>query len=81
MEDTTHLYGYLYQPTYESYTLPSLQLNLEGGQLFCLTEGKGPHEWPCYCHHNLFYLVIVAVMMLINPCRNLDDVLVDINQD
>ena len=48
--------------------MPSLQLNLEGGQLFCITEIKGPHEWPGHCYEHLFTLEVVTVMMLINPC-------------
>ena len=72
LDNAQHPSWSLSQTSYEGCTLTSIQLNLEGGKLFCRTEGKGPHEWPCYCHHNLFYLVIVAVMMLINPCRNLD---------
>ena len=56
-------------------------MNLEGGQLFCLTEVKGPHEWPGYCHQHLFSLDIVAVLMLIHTCRALSGVIVDTKQD
>ena len=61
--------------------MQSLQLNLEGDQLFCLTEGKVYHEWPGYCNWNLFFLGVVAVMMLINPCRDMYDVIFDTKQD
>ena len=43
LENAEHPYGSLSQPTYQGCTLPFIQLNLEGGQLFCLSEGKGPH--------------------------------------
>ena len=61
----------LSQPTCEGCNLRCLQLNLEGGQLFCLTEVRFPHEWPGYCHQHLFSLEVVAVLMLINPCHAL----------
>ena len=66
LENAKHPFGYLSQPTYEGFTLPSLQLNLEGGKLFCLAKGKGPHEWPGYCHLHFFSLEVVAVLMLIH---------------
>ena len=54
---------------------------MEGGQLFCLTEGKVPHQWPGhYCQH-LFSLEVVVVLMLIHPCHALSDVIVDTKQD
>ena len=56
-------------------------MQMEGGQLFCPTEGKGPHEGQGYCHHNYFSLEVVAVLMLINPCHDLYDVIVDTEQD
>ena len=71
----------LSQPTCEGCNLRCLQLNLEGGQLFCLTEVRFPHEWPGYCHQHLFSLEVVAVLMLINPCHALSDTIVDTNQD
>ena len=46
-------------------------MNLEGGQLFFLAEGKCPHEWPGYFHQHLFSLEVVEVPMLIHPCRAL----------
>ena len=61
--------------------MPPLQLNLEGGQLFCLTESKGPHECPGHCHWNLFSLEVVVVLMLIHPCRDLSGVIVGSKQD
>ena len=42
---------------------------MEGGQLFCITEGKGPHKWTGYSHGRLFSLEFVAVLILIRPCR------------
>ena len=61
--------------------MPFLQLNLEGGQLFFLNEGKGTHEWPGYCHQYFSFLEVVAVMILIHPCHALSDVIVDTKQD
>ena len=61
--------------------MPSLQLNLEGGQLFCLTEGKGPHEWPGYCRQYLFSLGVVTVLMLIHTFQFLPNLIVDTDQD
>ena len=54
---------------------------MEGGQLFCLTEGKGPYECPGYCLQHLFYLEVVTVLMTIHPCRALSDVIFDTNKD
>ena len=54
---------------------------MEGGQLFCITEGKGPHECPSYCHQHLFSLGVVAVLMLIHPFPALSDIIVDTKQD
>ena len=56
-------------------------MNLEGGQLFFLTKGKGPHERPGYCDQYLFSLEVVAVLMVINPCRALYGVIVDTDKD
>ena len=53
-ENAYHPYGSLSQPTYEGCTFPSLQLNLEGGKLFCPTERKGSYECPGYCHKHHF---------------------------
>ena len=61
--------------------MPSFQLNLEGGQLFFTTEGKGTHEVPGYCHQQYFYLEVVVLPMLIHPCRDLSGVIVDNEQD
>ena len=69
-----HPSGYLYQLTYEGCTLHSLQLNLEGGQLFFLTEDKFPHWWPGYCHRHLFSLEVVAVLMMVHPFSDLSSV-------
>ena len=68
--------GYLSQPTYEGCNSPYLHLNLEGGQLFCLTEGRDPHECPGYFYHHLFSLEVVAVLMLVNTCCALSGVIV-----
>ena len=46
-------------------------MNLEGGQLFFLTEDKCPHEGPGYFHRRFFSLGVVEVLMLINTCRAL----------
>ena len=73
--------GSLSQPTYEGCTLPSLQLNLEGGQLFCLNEGKGPYEGPVYFHSHYFYLEVVAVLVLIYPCHALSGFIVYTEHD
>ena len=56
-------------------------MNLESIQLFCLAEGKGPHEWPGYCHQYFFYLEVVVVMILIHPCSDLSYVIFDTDQD
>ena len=56
-------------------------MNLEGGQLVCMTKGKCNHECPGYCHQNLFYLEVVAVLVLIHPYLALSGVIVGINQD
>ena len=56
-------------------------MNLEGGHLFSLTERKGPHEWPGYCHQHLFYLKVVAVLMLVYPCHAQSHVIFETNQD
>ena len=49
---------------------------MEGGQLFCLTNGKGPHEWPVYCNQQILFLEVVAVLMLVHPFNSLSDVIV-----
>ena len=54
---------------------------MEGGQLFCLTEGKCPHEWPGYFRQHFFYLEVVAVPMPIHPCRDLAGVIFGTEQD
>ena len=54
---------------------------MEDGKLFCLNEGKCPHEWPGYCHQHLFSLEVVAVLMLIHPCCALYGVIVGTKQD
>ena len=56
-------------------------MNLEGGKLFCLTERKGPHEWPGYFHQNLFSLEVVAVLILIHTCCDLSGVIVGTEKD
>ena len=60
--------------------MPSLQLDLGGGQLK-KTVFKGTHEWLGYCRKHLYSLYIVAFMMLIHPCHDLSDVIVDTKQD
>ena len=45
------------------------------------TEGKGPHEWIGYCHQHLFYLDLVTVLILIHPCNDLSDVIIDTKKD
>ena len=72
---------YLSQSNHEGCNLHSLQLNLEGGKLFFLTGGKGPHEWPGYCHHHFFSLEVVDVLMQINPCSAMYGVIVGTKQD
>ena len=67
MEHVYHASGSLSKSTYEGCTLPSLQLNLEGGKLFCLTEDKSPLEWPGNCRQHLLYLEVVVVLLLSNP--------------
>ena len=52
LENVQNTSGYIYQPTYEVHTLPSLQLNMDCGKLFFPTEGKGTHEWPDYRHRH-----------------------------
>ena len=61
--------------------MPSLQLNLEGGQFFCPAEGKGTHYGTGYFHQYYFYLYVVVVLMLINTCHDLSGVIVDTKQD
>ena len=61
--------------------MPYLQLNLEGAHVFCLAEGKGHHEWPGYCRQHFYSLEVVAVLMLIHPCRALYGVIFDTEQD
>ena len=61
--------------------MPYLQLDLEGGQLFFPTEGKGPNEGLGYCRLNQFSLEIVAVLMLIHPGRDLSGVIIETYQD
>ena len=56
-------------------------MNMEGGQLVCLTEGKCPHEGPGYCRQHFFSLEVVLVLMLIHPCHNFSGVIVDTEQD
>ena len=56
-------------------------MNLEGGQLFFLNEGRGTHEWPGYCYQHFFSLEVVAVLVLIHPCHDLSGVIVDTKQD
>ena len=59
----------------------SLQLNLEDGQIFCLTEGKSPHEGPCYFHQHYFSLEVPEFLILINLFFALSGVIVYTNQD
>ena len=54
---------------------------MEGGQLFFLTEGKGTHEWPDYCHQYFFSLDVVAVMMMIHTCGAISGVIFGTKQD
>ena len=49
---------------------------MEGGKQFCLTDGKGPHEWPVYFYQQIFLLEVVSVLMLVHPCHDLYDVIV-----
>ena len=66
----------LSQRTYKGCTLTSLQLNLEGSQLFCPYEGKGPHEGSDYFHQHYFSLEVVTVQMMFHPCHALYGVIV-----
>ena len=77
LDNALHPFGSLSQPTYEDCTLPSLQMNLECDQFFCLNEGKFPHEGPGYCRQHCFSLGVVAVLMLIHPCHALSGIIVD----
>ena len=61
--------------------MQSLQLNLEGDQLFCLTEGKGPQKCSGCCHQHIYSLDVVAVLMLIHTCHTLSGVIVETDQD
>ena len=81
MEKALKPSGYVYQPTYEWCTFPSLQLNLESRKLFFPNEGKVPHEWPGYCHQHCLSLDFVVVMMLICPYHALCVVIIDTEQD
>ena len=54
---------------------------MDGGQLFFLNEGKGPNEWPAYFYKHLFYLEVVAVLILIHHCNALSGVIVGTEQD
>ena len=60
----------------------TIQLNLEGGQLCCLTDIKGPHEWPVYCHLQIYFwrlwqflcwfiLLILFLMSLFTPSKTM----------
>ena len=61
--------------------MPSLQLNLEGGQLFCPTEVKVTNEWTGFCYQHIFSLEVVAILMIIYPCNDMSSVIFDTNQD
>ena len=52
-------------------------MNLEGGQLFCPTEGKGPHQGPGYYYHHCFSLEVVMFLILVHRCRALSGFIVD----
>ena len=56
-------------------------MNMEGGKLFCLTEGKGNHEGPGYCNRYFFSFEVVAVLMLVHCCHSLSGVIFDTNKD
>ena len=56
-------------------------MNLEGGQLFCLTESKFLHEWSGYFHQHFFSLEVVAVLMLIHPCHDMSGIIVGTEKD
>ena len=60
--------------------MTSLHLNLEGGQLFFLTKGKGPHEGTGYFHQHYVSLDVVMVLRLIHTCRDLSGVIFDNDQ-
>ena len=81
LDNASYYFGSPWKPKYEGCTLTSLQPNLEGSQLFCLTRNKGPHEWPVYFHQHLFSLEFVAVLMLIRPSHAISGVIVDIEKD
>ena len=54
---------------------------MEDGKLFCLNEGKCPHEWPGYCRQHLFSLEVVVVLIPIHPFRAISGVIVDTYED
>ena len=56
-------------------------MNLKGGQFFCLTEGKGHHDWTGHCRQHFFSLEVVVVLIPIHPFRAISGVIVDTNED
>ena len=80
LNNAYHPSGYLSQPTYKGCTLPSVQMNLEGGQFCCLTQGKGPHEGPGYCHKQYFSLEFSVVIIMVHPCHDLSGFIVYTDQ-
>ena len=54
---------------------------MEGGQLIFLTDGKGPHEYPFYCHQQILFLDVVVVLIMVHPCHDFSDVIFKTNQD
>ena len=61
--------------------MTSIQLNLEGGQLFFLTEVKCPHELLAYFHQRLFSLGVVVDLMLIHHFWVMSGVIFGTEQD
>ena len=61
--------------------MPSLQLDLGGGQFICSTEGKGPHEVLGYCKQHYLFLEVVTVLILIHTFHSLSGVIVYTNND
>ena len=50
-------------------------MNLGGGQLFGLNDGKGTHEWLVYFNQHMFFFEVWAVLMLVHPCHSMSDVI------
>ena len=58
-----------------------LQLNLEGGQLFCPAEVKSPREGPGYFQGQYLSLDFVAVLIMIHTFHALSGGIVNTEED